>query len=106
MTSLTEEDAGRSVTVTAGDEIAITLAENPTTGYRWTIDSITSELTLMSSEFATPPDGRAGAGGRRTILLHAVRPGAGEVQLRYERSWQSGSDQGRRCQFQFTITPA
>jgi inhibitor of cysteine peptidase len=106
MVSLTSEDAGRPISVNAGEAIEIGLPENPTTGFRWSIESLSGELTLVSSEFEPAAQPKPGAGGRRAIRLRANDPGAGELQLRYSREWQSASANARTAIFTFAIKSA
>ena len=96
MLSVTLDEAARSVTVQAGQTIEVTVSENPTTGFHWEIDALTGPLTLVSSDFAARPGARPGGGGRRTIVVRADSPGAGELRLRYERSWEAGSTTPQR----------
>lgn len=106
MITITADDADRAITVKAGEEIAVSLSENRTTGFRWTIESLAGQLTLVSSEYEPPVDSRPGAGGRRAIVLRAGSAGSGELQLRYERTWEAGSGDVRRCRFGFVIKSA
>jgi inhibitor of cysteine peptidase len=96
MLSVTLDEAIRSVTVPAGQTIEVTIKENPTTGFHWEIDAVTGPLTLVSSDFAAQPDAVPGRGGKRTIVVRADSRGAGELRLRYERSWQAGSTTPQR----------
>jgi inhibitor of cysteine peptidase len=106
MVALTAKDADRSIDVHSGDEISVTLAENPTTGFRWAIASLTGELTLLSSDFDRSTDARPGAGGRRTIRLRAGRAGTGELRVRSGRSWETESTDVRELRFSFAIKSA
>ena len=96
MPSVTLDEAVQSVTVQKGQTLEVIVSENPTTGFHWEIESLTGPLTLVSSDFAAPPGGVPGAGGRRTIVVRADSRGAGELRLRYERSWQGGSATPKR----------
>jgi len=84
----------------------VSLSENRTAGYQWTVESLTGELTVVSSEFAPPADDRPGAGGRRAIVLRAGGPGAGELVVRYQRPWDSDTAAARRCRFVFAVRSA
>src|SRR5215831_11720221 len=106
MVVLTAEDANQSADVHPGDEISVTLAENPTTGFRWTIASLTGELTLLSSDFDHSADDRPGAGGRRTIRLRAGQTGTGELRVQSKRSWETNPDDARQLRFSLVIKPA
>src|SRR5262245_8889753 len=106
MTSITAKDVDRPITVAAGEEISLTLDENRTTGFQWTVESVEGEVTLVSCEFESPAGGRAGTAGRRAILLRAQGPGSAELRLRYRRPWETGSETARQSTFRFVVKPA
>ena len=86
--TLTQADSGTSIDVSPGDTIAISLAENPTTGYRWAIDDLDAQVvTLVSSSYATAGGG-IGAGGTRTITLRAAQAGTAHPRLKLWREWE------------------
>ncbi|WP_311258274.1 protease inhibitor I42 family protein [Microbacterium sp. WCS2018Hpa-9] len=65
-------DAQRGITaltVNDGDEIAVTLPENPTTGYRW--HSHPSGLDLVDDQFFLRDDAAVGEGGTRRLVYRA-----------------------------------
>ena len=106
MPTFTAADAGRSLTVNAKEEISIELQENRTAGYQWAVESVTGELTLISSNFEAPGEGKAGASGQRTIVLKSGGPGTGEVHLRYHRSWEKAAGSGQQSRFTFVVKSA
>ena len=105
MIAVTAEDADRTIAVKVGDEIAIALAENSTTGFQWTVESLPPELTMIASDLEGGDAARPGAAGRRTIRLHAASPGTAQLRLRYGRRWE-GEGGGRQCAFTFAIKSA
>lgn len=106
MTAITADDAGRTIEVAPGEEIAVSLNENRTAGFRWTVESVTGSLTLVSSEFEPSAEGRPGAGGRRAIVVRAGASGSAEMRLRYERPWEAGSGDVQRLAFSFVVRSA
>jgi inhibitor of cysteine peptidase len=96
MVHVTLDEAAGSVKAPSGEQIRVTVDENPTTGYQWKIETLTGPLSLVSSDFDAAPDGRPGRGGTRTIVVHADRRGTGELRICYERSWQAGSTESER----------
>ena len=106
MLTLAESDADRSIAVAVDDEILVKLAENRTAGYQWSVEASTGGVTVVKSDFEAAADGRPGAGGQRTFVLRATSTGAGEVRLRYQRSWETGTASGRGCRFTFQIKSA
>lgn len=57
------------LTVNEGDEIAVALPENPTTGYRW--HSHPSDLDLVDDQFFLRGDPGVGEGGTRRLVYRA-----------------------------------
>src|SRR5262249_7904294 len=99
-------DAEQIIEVTAGEEIVVTLAENPTTGDRWIVDEVDGHLTADSSDFAAPGTERPGAGGHRAIALRATRSGPAGRRVRYARRWEDATSDARRLRFRFLVKPA
>jgi inhibitor of cysteine peptidase len=80
-----------NVAVQAGGQVTITLAENPTTGYRWTF-KLSPGLTPVSSTFSGPspsPSPLMGAGGTRTYVVQVDQSGVYAVRAAYARPWES-----------------
>ncbi len=103
MVNLALDAAEQSITVTAGDTITVTVAENPTAGFQWTMEHLTGPMTLASSAFEAPPDAKPGAGGRRTFVLHADGRGVAELRLRYARRWDAEGEGSQRRTLHVTI---
>jgi inhibitor of cysteine peptidase len=103
MTAITSDGADRTVNVPGGEDISVTLPENPTAGYRWVVEGVTGDVSLVSSDFSPADDAKPGAGGRRIVRLRAGDHGQGELRLRYERAWEGASADARRCRLTFRI---
>lgn len=92
--SLGESDAGRRVTVAAGEEVLITLPSNRSSGYRWVVrDSATPTLRSEGeAEYAqdSTRNRMTGVPGAETFRFTAVEPGQGTLRLEYVRPWESG----------------
>ena len=87
---MTEAQDGASVTLAVGDRLVISLAENPTTGYRWQLEPSGSESFMVADDTYTPDSMQAGAAGTRVITLKAAKPFHGRVVLRLSRAWETG----------------
>ena len=86
---LSDEDSGRTKRVNPGDTIEITLPENPTTGYRWSLDECdAATLDVLRNEFEPAQGGAIGAGGRRIIQLRARGAGSTVVRAAESRPWE------------------
>ena len=87
MLNLTAEDSGTRRAANVGDEVAIALNENPTTGYRWQTNIDDTMLRATDDTFEAA-SAATGAGGTRRLTFEVVRAGATELRLRKVRSWQ------------------
>jgi inhibitor of cysteine peptidase len=79
---------GGRVHVKVGDEVLVRLPENPSTGYRWELDSPPGSLELADDAYVRSRDGAVGSGGERHFTLRATSIGEAEIQLRLARSWE------------------
>ncbi len=87
--TLTQADNGKSVEVKTDGLITIRLSENPSTGYRWGVDQVNSEvMTLENSDYAQTPGAAIGGGGERTFTFKALRAGNSPIQLKLWREWE------------------
>ncbi|HEX9107715.1 MAG TPA: protease inhibitor I42 family protein [Longimicrobiales bacterium] len=92
---------GRLLDVRPGDELQIELGENPTTGYRWRVADVGDGLVATGSSYA-PEGSGVGAGGRRTLVFRALRPGLATLRLERSRAPdQHASDPADR--FELTV---
>lgn len=70
-----------------GEEFAISLEENPTTGYRWETSFDSSFLELTGKKYQRK--GRAiGGGGTIEFKFLSLKMGKTVLQLRLLRSWE------------------
>src|SRR6476660_305647 len=85
--TLTAEDSGTRRTASVGDQVAVSLAENPTTGYRWQAAIDETMLKPVDDTFE-PASAATGAGGTRRLTFELLHDGVTELRLRKVRSWQ------------------
>ena len=92
MMTYTEANDNQSVTLTKGDSVAVQLAENPSTGYRWIVNS-TEGLTVKDMGYvqrAAAP-GMVGVGGNHTFQITATGDGNQTFSGVYKRAWEPAS---------------
>jgi inhibitor of cysteine peptidase len=77
---------GRAVTLVVGQGLRLRLAENPTTGYQWSVSS-SGDLLLESNVF-TPAGAAVGGGGMRELQWRACAAGRNPVALAQRRAWE------------------
>jgi inhibitor of cysteine peptidase len=91
--TLTELDSGLTVHSGLSSVIAVHLNENPTTGYRWTVENA-SGLEQIGDSFNA--GGMIGAAGKREFLFRPNKTGMYEICIKHWRDWQGeGSVIGR-----------
>jgi predicted secreted protein len=89
LVTYTEADNGKTVNEFQGSLFAISLAENPTTGYSWNA-TISQGLELVDETFeenAHAP-GMVGVGGTHWWILKAAAAGTQEFSATYIRPWE------------------
>jgi len=97
------EQNGENVTVPAGSEVLVSLAENPSTGYSW-IATASPGLTITDDRYRpnATPEGIVGVGGIRTWTLVPGTPGVFTFSAVYRRPWENVT--GAEDRFDLTIT--
>ncbi|HEX3559313.1 MAG TPA: protease inhibitor I42 family protein [Pyrinomonadaceae bacterium] len=87
MEQMDENADGREIELTPGQEFELTLAENPTTGFRWRVTADGSPAcALVKDEFRAPDEGRPGQGGSHVWQFRADRAGQGRIEMSYARA--------------------
>jgi inhibitor of cysteine peptidase len=107
--TLTKADSGKTITVHVGDKIAITLPENPSTGYTWAIDQTNSNiLKSLSSTYTQNPAHKPSAGvpGNRTFLFQVQQPGTVHLRLKQWRSREGNKSITDRFDVTINVTHA
>lgn len=95
---LGEADAGREIELTVGESFTLALAENPTTGFRWQVQSDGGPACeLVSDEFEPPAEGAHGRGGLHHWQFRAARGGEGQIELTYRRGFAGGGQPPTRA---------
>ena len=89
---LTQNNNGQSFDIRQDDIITIALRENPTTGYRWTVDRLNEiAFILQSSDFLLPEDPKFGEGGTRIFVFRVKKVVNTHIQLKHWREWEGDS---------------
>ena len=89
MLTLSEKDDGRSIDLTVGDDIEVSLPENATTGYRWAVDRTDDAVVnLVSTRPNYPSGGAVGSGGQVSFVFRGGKPGTGAIALKQWRPWE------------------
>ena len=99
MTSLTEADNGRTVDVSVGETVSVTLPENATSGYRWAIDNLDAGIVEVNEAKPHYPSGAVGSGGAIAFAFKSTGPGNGEVSLKHWRHFEGDASITKRFRF-------
>jgi inhibitor of cysteine peptidase len=105
MLLLGEADNDRTVDICLGETARVSLPENATTGYRWTIDHYDEEFIKM---LATEPHYTAnaiGSGGEVAFTFQGKKTGTGEIVLKHWRSWEGDSSVTVRFRIRLHVQP-
>jgi inhibitor of cysteine peptidase len=99
---LTRERSGETIVLQKGQQVHLSLPENPTTGYRWAVTADGVDIT--DDGYAGDAKGSVGGGGARTLRLVATRPGDAVVRASLQRSWEGPDKAVDRCEFHFRVS--
>jgi inhibitor of cysteine peptidase len=105
MLSLVETDNDRTVDVHLGDLVRVTLPENATTGYRWTVDHCDEEWIEAPGSEPRYPAKAVGSGGEVTFTFKAKKVGTGEVVLKHWRHWEGDRSVIARFRVRLNVQP-
>ncbi len=88
-----------------GDEFAVTLESNATTGYKWQLtEKPKSKIaTLVSSVYNPPVQQIPGRGGSETYTFKAIGKGTTTITLAYARSWERNVAPVKVQKFKITV---
>jgi inhibitor of cysteine peptidase len=100
-TSLTNADNGKTIQVHVGNELAIALDANPSTGYQWAIEKRNDLLLPLKQSSFSASNGSIGSSGTQTFTWVAKRAGTVHLQFKYWRSFEG--DRSITRQFAVTI---
>ena len=101
MMILRESDSGKTIELGSGQLFRWSLSENPTTGYRWEVQT-NSGLAQNADHYAAAGSG-IGGGGVRTFDFVASQPGTFELVLVCKRSWERSSDGERTVRLRVAV---
>ncbi len=85
---LTSADNGKTIEISPDTTLGVSLDENPTTGYRWSIDPVQPLLIIAEGdEYMIHAGGGLGGAGVRQFVFRATRSGELRLSLRLVRAW-------------------
>jgi inhibitor of cysteine peptidase len=96
MTSLTEADNDRTLPVAVGEAVRISLPENASSGYRWTIDRLDQDVIEPTGPDSHYTANAVGSGGQVAFTFQAKQNGSGEIVLKYWRHFEGDASVQKR----------
>lgn len=105
MPTLTDQDNGRRVSLHVGDPLELHLAENATTGYRWSMDRHDTRLLEPVEATASYSKAAVGSGGQAVFRFRAAAAGSTELALKYWRHWEGEGSAIQRFSVTLDIVP-
>ena len=95
MIAIDDSSNGREVVLHPGQVLKITLNENASTGFKWTVPVKPNVLRESEGETTEAPKGPPGKAGVRHFYFEAVAKGSGELEMEYRRNWEDASSPAR-----------
>ena len=102
-TSLTEADAGTTRTVQLEEKVELHLPENPSTGYRWSINIVPPEAAAVIANDWSPAGPGVGATGTREFIITTKKPGTVMLRAKLWREWQGEGSITQRREFTLQV---
>ena len=93
---------GAVVTLAVGADARLRLAENASTGYRWSAELDADTVAIEDRWRAPSATAGPGAAGERWIRLRALAPGTATLTLRLSRPWEPVAAEERRLTVRVT----
>jgi inhibitor of cysteine peptidase len=98
---------GRKIELQVGETLIVKLPENASTGYRWIIPPQSArklEKILREEDQPVPgPGNLIGRPGLRNFYFHALKPGKAELELYYQRPWETAKPPARKFRLHIRI---
>lgn len=91
MKLISEQCEGVLVKIDLGEQIAIQLPENPTTGYSWDSGDwyFPDNIDMLLNQYKAATPAKIGSGGYRRWIIKPTKVGDYLIELGYQRNWES-----------------
>jgi inhibitor of cysteine peptidase len=98
---LTQQDNGNRMGLSASEPLEISLAENPTTGFRWSFVDLDTSVQVLEDTYDLVGDVTPGAATNHIFRLSFSHSGEYRIALRLWREWEG--DASITDQFSITL---
>lgn len=85
---LNQQDNGKRIAVSPSEPLEISLAENPTTGFRWSFEELGPSVHVTEDTYDLAGDVTPGAATTHIFRLTFSRRGEYRIALRLWREWE------------------
>lgn len=100
-----EADNGGTILLRAGQTMTLRLPENPSTGYRWSLEPYDEAMIAVEDGPFRARAGAVGAGGETSWNVTAKSPGTTTLGLKLWRPWEGDASIVRRFGATLRIAP-
>ena len=90
---ISEAQEGSNVAVRVGDRVVLRLADNPSTGYTWTLEDLPEGVQLIDDGYERPDGALPGAASTRRFEFSVAAPGRHRLRLVRARPGRSGASE-------------
>ncbi len=104
MLQINESQNGQEIEWRRGEKFEIHLSENPTTGFRWAMESRGAPACALVEDRYQPSDAAPGAGGTHRWQFQATQAGEARIELNYRRSWDRQGAAARTFTLRVRVT--
>jgi inhibitor of cysteine peptidase len=85
------QQSGQTVAVGVGQQFAVQLEANPTTGYTWQLTADPgAPVQVLGHSYSPAPPQQPGSGGTELFTFKAVAAGTTTLAFGYLRPWETG----------------
>ena len=103
---LTQADNGKTVDLPSGSELLVSLPENPSTGYTWTVDVDGKPTTgLLNSSYVPDTPLTPGSGGQHVFRFGIRQMGIAQLQLKRWHEWEGNASVVERFNITVRVAP-
>jgi inhibitor of cysteine peptidase len=85
---LTQQDNGKRIELSASEPLELSLAENPTTGFRWSFVDLAPSVRVADDSYNLEGEATPGAAANHRFRLEFSDAGEYEIALRLWRDWE------------------
>jgi len=98
---------GREVSLQVGDTLEVSLSENASTGFQWSVPhELKHKFDKVIREREQAVDGSSGPPGKpgvRHLYFEAIGTGMAELELHYRRPWESKAPPARKFKLRVRV---